>query len=34
MDDAKAAAEIKYLAAHNVALIPAFIEKGMGLQKG
>jgi imidazolonepropionase-like amidohydrolase len=34
MDDAKATAEIKYLAARNVSLIPAFIEKGMGLQKG
>jgi len=34
MDDTKAAAEIKYLIAHNVNLIPAFIEKGMGLQKG
>jgi hypothetical protein len=34
MDDAKAAAEVKYLAARNVHLIPAFIEKGMGLQKG
>ncbi len=34
MDGAKAAAEIKHLVARNVALIPAFIEKGMGLQKG
>ena len=34
MDDAKAAAEVKYLATRNVHLIPAFIEKGMGLQKG
>ena len=34
MDDAKAAAEVKYLVAHSVHLIPAFIEKGMGLQKG
>jgi imidazolonepropionase-like amidohydrolase len=34
MDDTKAAAEINYLIAHNVNLIPAFIEKGMGLQKG
>ena len=34
MDDTKAAAEIKYLVARNVRLIPALIEKGMGLQKG
>jgi len=34
MDETKAAAEIKYLVAHNVNLIPAFVEKGMGLQKG
>ncbi|MBI4486558.1 MAG: amidohydrolase family protein [Acidobacteria bacterium] len=34
MDDAKAAAETTYLVARNVRLIPAFIEKGMGLQKG
>jgi hypothetical protein len=34
MDETKAAAEIKYLVARNVNLIPAFVEKGMGLQKG
>jgi imidazolonepropionase-like amidohydrolase len=34
MDETKAAAEIKYLVARNVNLIPAFVEKGLGLQKG
>ena len=34
MDDAKAAAEIKYLVDHHVYLVPTFIEKAMGLQKG
>jgi hypothetical protein len=34
MDEAKAAAEIKYLVAHNVYLVPTFIEKAAGLQKG
>ena len=34
MDDAKAAAEIKYLVDHHVYLVPTFIEKAMGLPKG
>jgi Amidohydrolase family len=34
MDDAKAAAEIKYLIDHHVYLVPTFIEKAMGLPKG
>lgn len=34
MDDAKAAAEIKYLVDHHVYLVPTFIEKTMGLPKG
>jgi imidazolonepropionase-like amidohydrolase len=33
MDDAKAAAEIKYLVDHHVYLVPTFIEKAMGLPK-
>ncbi|MGD0134302.1 MAG: amidohydrolase family protein [Bryobacteraceae bacterium] len=34
MDDAKVPAEIKYLVDHHVNLVPTFIEKAMGLQKG
>ena len=34
MDDAKTAAEIKYLVDHHVYLVPTFIEKAMGLPKG
>src|SRR4029434_3567536 len=34
MDDAKAAAEIKYLVDRHVYLVPTFIEKAMGLPKG
>ena len=34
MDDAKVAAEIKYLVDRHVNLVPTFIEKAMGLQKG
>jgi len=34
MDDAKVPGEIKYLIDHHVVLVPTFIEKAMGLQKG